>query len=207
METHRLRRTRNLVIAAGLVWTALVVLASASGWLRAAGRYAPPLTAASVMLTIVSLSFALPSFRAWVASLGLVRLTALHILRIAAVPLFFWYGSRGLLPAVFVSRAAWGDLAAGLLALGVLLFWRRPAGFWIAHLWGMSDFFIAFATAIPLARQGGSAMESIATLPIALIPFVGVPFLAATHVMAYDLLLRTRNAVITREESKLTEAM
>jgi hypothetical protein len=132
----------------------------------------------------------LPAFREYIESIGLRRLTAIHLLRITAAPLFFWYGAHQLLPRVFVDRAAWGDIAAGLLALLAVTLWRRPSGYWLAHLFGMADFFVAFGTAIALTRQNPTAIHAVTGLPMALIPFFGVGFLATTHVMAYHLLLR-----------------
>ncbi len=137
--------------------------------------------------------FVLPAFREYIESVGLRRLTSIHILRISAAPLFFWYGAHRQLPHLFVDRAAWGDIAAGILALLAVTVWQRPPGYWFAHLFGMADFFVAFGTAITLARQDPAAVHAVTSLPMALIPFFGVGILATTHVMAYYLLLRQRS--------------
>ncbi len=184
------RKTQLWIAAAVLAWIAAVVLTSATGWLGSLSPMAPPLIATLTMIVPVAVYFAAPAFREYIESVGLRRLTALHVLRIAAAPLFFWYGARHLLPQVFVNRAAWGDIAAGLLALLAVTLWQRPSGYWIAHLFGMADFFVAFGTAMALTRQDPTAVHAVTGLPMALIPFFGVGFLATTHVMAYDLLLR-----------------
>jgi hypothetical protein len=178
------------IAASVLIWFAAVVVASATGWLGSLPPLAPPSIAALTMIVPIALYFAVPGFRASVEGVGLRRLTALHVLRIAAAPLFFWYGAHRLLPQVFVERAAWGDIGAGLLALLAVTVWERPAGYWVAHLFGMADFFVAFGTAIALTRQDPAAVHAVTGLPMALIPFFGVGFLATTHVMAYHLLLR-----------------
>jgi hypothetical protein len=151
---------------------------------------APPPIAGLTLIVPISLYLSVPSLRSYFASIGLKRLTAIHIFRIAAAPLFFWYGSHGLLQRVFVDRAAYGDILAGVLALVALTVWRRPAGFWVAHIWGMIDFFVAFGTAIALTRRNPGAMHAITGLPMALIPFFFVGLLATSHVVAYDLLRR-----------------
>jgi hypothetical protein len=175
--------------AALLVWLVAVLLTSASGWLGSLSPLAPPPIAAGTIIVPIAIYFAVPAFRAYIESIGLRRLTAIHVLRIAAAPLFFWYGAHHLLPQPFVDRAAWGDIAAGLLALLAVTLWQRPSGYWLAHLFGMSDFFVAFGTAIALTRQNPSAVHAVTGLPMALIPFFGVGLLATTHVMAYHLLL------------------
>jgi len=189
-------RTPQVWIAAAvLVWFCAVVLASASGWLGSLSPLAPPPIAALTMIVPIAVYFAVAALRESVESIGVRRLTAIHVMRIAAAPLFFWYGAHGLLPQIFVDRAAWGDIAVGLLALLAVTLWRRPSGYWLAHLFGMADFFVAFGTAIALTRQRPAAVHAVTGLPMALIPFFGVGFLATTHVMAYDLLLRHPGAL------------
>jgi hypothetical protein len=181
----------GLVLALSLWFVALLV-ASVSGWLGSLSPYSPPLLAGLTILISSVGYFLLPPVRVWFAGFGLHRLTAIHVLRIAAVPLFFWYGNRNLLPQSFVEAAGWGDLAAGLIALAVVIFWRSRAGYWTAHLLGMVDFISAFAIAIRLTLANPGAMHAITGLPMALIPFFGVGVLATIHVIAYDLLVHRR---------------
>ena len=67
----------------------------------------------------------------------------------------------------------------------------------------MGDFLVAFGTAISLTRQDSSAVHAITGLPMALIPFFGVGFLATTHVMAYQLLLRQQAAPLNHRYNRL----
>ena len=186
-------RTRNTRLSFFLfsgvaLWLLTVVSASRSGWLGALSPLAPPPIAALTILIPSLIVLLRANLRAYFAEVGLRRLTSIHILRIAAVPLFFWYGSRGLLPQPFVQAAAWGDLAAGVLALAVVLWWARPAGYWTMHIFGMIDFVTAFGTAMALTRANPGAMHAVTGLPIALIPFFGVGILATIHVIAFRLL-------------------
>jgi hypothetical protein len=202
------RSTPLWITAAVLAWFAAVLVASATGWLGSLSPFAPPPIAALTMIVPIAVYFAVPAFRTCILDIGLRRLTVIHILRIAAAPLFFWYGAHHLLPQTFVDRAAWGDVAAGLLALLAVTFWQRPAGYWLAHLFGMADFFVAFGTAIVLTRQDPAAVHAVTGLPMALIPFFGVGLLATTHVMAYHLLLRqpallhSRSTTLRPQEAK-----
>lgn len=184
------RSTPFWIDAAVFGWLAAVLAASATGWLGSLSPLAPPPIAALTMIVPIAIYFSLPGFREYIESVGLRRLTAIHILRITAAPLFFWYGAHRLLPKVFVDRAAWGDIAAGMLALVAVTAWQRSAGYWLAHLFGMADFFVAFGTAMTLTRQNPAAVHAVTGLPMALIPFFGVGFLASTHVMACHLLVR-----------------
>jgi len=190
LQAAQNNRTPFILLAALLLWPTAVIVASKSGWLGSLSPFAPPPIAVLTIL-VPSLGYWLiPSFRSYITRIGLRRLTSVHILRIVAVPLFFWYGSHGLLPQSFVDTAGWGDLASGVLALGVVLFWSRPAGYWTVHIFGMVDFVAAFGTAIRLTLSNPGAMHEITGLPMALIPFFGVGFLATIHLIAYDLLIR-----------------
>jgi hypothetical protein len=150
------------------------------------------------MMTVPAVLFwTVPSVRALIERIGLHMLTAVHGFRILAVPLFFWYGGRGLLPKPFVDHAGWGDLISGVVALGVVSFWARPAGYWTAHIVGMIDFLVAFGTAMAITRADAGAMHAVTGLPMALIPLFFVGVLGSTHLMAYALLLRGRHGVVT----------
>ena len=141
------RSTPFWIGAAVLSWFTAVVVASSTGWLGSLPPLAPPPIAALTMMIPMIGYFAVPAFRLYIARVGIRRLTAIHVLRIAAAPLFFWYGAHQLLPRIFVERAAWGDISAGLLALLAVTLWQRSWGYWLAHLFG-----IAYST--PLSPSG-----------------------------------------------------
>jgi hypothetical protein len=122
---------------------------------------------------------------------GIRSVTGFHVWRIAAALLFFWYGAHGLLPALFVQRAAWGDLIAGLIA-GAVWLWPTRAGYWITHLFGLLDLVIATATGMSLRLNGPVEMRNVASFPVALIPLFAVGLTATMHLVAFDLLLRKR---------------
>lgn len=140
-----------------------------------------------VPVTVYAMS---KGFRAYIEAVGLRTLTAFHIWRIAAALLFFWYGAHNLLPAIFVQNAGWGDLIAGLLALGVTLLPASRNRYLIFHIFGFADFVVAVGTGLALFLLHDPRMAGIETLPMALVPLYGVGISGASHIMAFDLLRR-----------------
>lgn len=147
------------------------------------------LIALGIILPIVVYA-ASRGFRDYIEAIGLQGLTAFHVWRIAAALVFFWYGARNLLPEVFVRNAGWGDLIAGLLALGVILLPKTRNRYLVFHLFGFADFVVAVGTGLALFLLDDTRMTGIQTLPMALIPFYGVGISGASHIMAFDLLRR-----------------
>lgn len=95
------------------------------------------------------------------------------------------------LPAVFAQSAAYGDLAAAILALLSLATLSSGAGVviaWLFNLWGTFDLLHAFyeANAAGLAPgQLGAAY---------FIPTLLVPLLLVTHGLVFKILLQQRHA-------------
>lgn len=184
--------TAKWLVAGLAAWFVTALVASASGLL---GRLSPwvimPMVPA-LMLGAASMYWSLPQVRRVVEQFGLRRLTVLHVFRIAAVPLFFWYERHALLPAVFLERGAWGDLAAGVAALVAVTVWARPAGYWFAHLVGMADFATVLFTSGALTKANLGSMANVTGLPFSMLPFYFVGVLGSTHLMAYTMMLRGR---------------
>jgi hypothetical protein len=171
-------------------WGAAVAVAAQTGLLK---MIYPPLIAPIVGVGIVAPTLAYfmsAHVRGYIEAIGLRPLTLMHIWRIPAALLFFWYGAQGLLPETFVRHAAWGDLIAGMIAL-TLLFVRPSRGaYWFMHLFGVADFLLAVGTGLTLTLMNDPRMSPIRELPLALIPLFGVGISGATHIMAFDLLRR-----------------
>ena len=173
------------------IWVGAAVTAAASGLFLALPLPAFGMTVGVLVLTACAAWFASPSLRAWGAAQGLRRITALHVWRIPAALAFFWYGAQGALPETFVRHAAWGDLLAGILALIVVTALPRSRGaYWTFHVIGMVDFLLAVGTGLAFSLMAVPEMSQIAVLPLAIIPLIGVPLSAATHVAAFDLMRR-----------------
>jgi hypothetical protein len=92
------------------------------------------------------------------------------------------------LSVTFARAAAWGDLAACVLALLALATLRSGLGMaiaWVFNIWGMFDLFDAFYQA---NAAGFTAGQLGATY---FIPTFIVPMLLVTHVLVFRILLRS----------------
>jgi lipoprotein signal peptidase len=187
IEIHKRRGTSVLLIVLA-IWGLAVVVAAETGLYSAV----PPLLLAPVIAlgTVVPvIVYAMSKgFHEYIEAIGLRALTAFHIWRIAAALLFFWYGTHNLLPELFVQNAGWGDLIAGLLALGVTLLPKTRNRYLVFHIFGFADFVVAVGTGLTLFLLNDPRMAGIQTLPMALIPLYGVGISGASHIMAFDLL-------------------
>jgi hypothetical protein len=138
----------------------------------------------------VALYFTLASARRVVDAVGLHRLTLLHVWRIPAALLFFYYGLRGELPGLFWLLAGVGDLLAGLYAVTLLWRPRTAANYRAVHLFGLTDFVVAVGTGLTFTLLQDPRMALLTTLPMALIPLFGVGLSGASHIIALSLLRR-----------------
>jgi hypothetical protein len=146
LERNAVQRITLELGAAGIAWGLIVAIAAGSGflwWLY------PPLIGPLVALGIVipvTVYFLSPALKAYFRTVGLYPLTVLHVWRIPAALVFFWYGAHGALPPVFWILAGGGDFLSGVLALPLL---RGPVarGTYLSkHLFGLADFVVAVGT-------------------------------------------------------------
>ena len=109
------------------------------------------------------------------------------------------------LPASFATFAAWGDFAAGVLALFALLAARLRPLFWsfvvAFNLVGAADIIIDYYHAIK-ANLPAIAGQLGATY---VIPIIYVPMLMITHVVAFYWLLSRPATIGRRREHQFTE--
>lgn len=129
----------------------------------------------------------------WLMSMDRVRahraIATLHSFRFFGL-VFLLPGVVGPnLPASFATFAAYGDLAAGLLAMLALITIRIPQIFWLFviafNLVGMGDLILGYYHAIQagLPARAGDLGAAYA------IPIIYVPLLMISHVFAFYLLL------------------
>ena len=174
-----------------VLWAVAVASGSALGLFA---LFPLPLFGALVALLLVATATVYvlnEPLRGMVERFGLRRLTVLHIWRVPAALAFFYFGSHGLLPPLFVALAGGGDLLAGIFAILVVTALPRSRPAHLAfHAFGMADFVLAVGTGLTFALRSEPLMGTIALFPLALIPLLGVPLSGATHVMAFDLLRR-----------------
>ena len=177
----------SALFGAAVLWLAGVAWASHSGTLSALGTRFMPGFALLVALGIgipVTLYFTSPSVRVAIDAVGLKRLTLMHIWRIPAALLFFYYGLRGDLPPLFWILAGVGDLMAGCYAATLL--WRPQslALYRRIHAFGFADFITAVGTGLTFTLLQDARMSLLTTLPMALIPLFGVGLSGASHIVA-----------------------
>jgi hypothetical protein len=189
IEIRKNHGTRVLVTVLAIWGWAVVVAAETGVYSAIPLLLLAPIIALGLVVPVIVYAMS-SGFRAYIETIGLRALTAFHIWRIAAALLFFWYGAHNLLPGVFVQNAGWGDLIAGLLALGVTLLPESRNRYLVFHIFGFADFVVAVGTGLTLFLLSDPRMAAIQTLPMALIPLYGVGISGASHIMAFDLLRR-----------------
>jgi hypothetical protein len=145
-----------------------------------------------------------PSLREGLDAAPLAVLVGLNSVRILGVSFLILQASHRL-PAPFAPVAGWGDIVAGVAAIGVaLLVWRRASG-WRAgliawNIFGLADLIAAVSLGVlsspgPLRRifaEPGAGLMS--TLPWLLIPGFIVPLLAITHLAIFYRLVGRGNS-------------
>jgi hypothetical protein len=187
-----------LLPSATLVWLIAVVWASLSGALAALAQTFMPAYAALVALGIampVLAYFMVVRARRAIDTVGLRWLTLMHVWRIPAALVFFWYGVLGELPPLFWVLAGIGDFLAGCFA--ATLWWRpaTPERLRRIHRFGFADFLVAVGTGLAFTLVGDPRMALLTTLPMALIPLFGVGLSGASHIIALNALSQRRATV------------
>ncbi|MHC2332898.1 permease [Bradyrhizobium sp. USDA 4454] len=155
--------------------------------------YYGPLVAVGIV-TPFAIYALTPAVRRYFENVGVYPLTVLHTWRIPASLLFFWYGFQNQLPPAFWILAGVGDFLAGAKALPLL---KGPANddtYFRIHRFGFADFVVAVGTGLLFTVLNDPRMVTIRELPMVLIPLYGVGISGASHLIAFDLLRRRRNA-------------
>jgi hypothetical protein len=194
-SVHPARTTAVLTV--GAVWLALAVLVSATG---AVARLRPPvpqivLLALTALLILAGVK--LPRFRAWLASVDIRGVVALHLTRLVAGAAFIHLHHRGQLPGAFALPAGWGDILVAVLAIPMLMFVpARGVGARRIYLaWntlGLADILMVVANAAAHAVREPASMASLVRLPLSLLPMFLVPVIIASHVLLFVRLWRTQ---------------
>lgn len=192
-STSSYNTTRRWFVLALSIWAATVFVAGYHGIFTKVGRiWIPPIVVAGVTIPVL-VYYLNENFRSYIGSIGLKYLTVFHLWRIPAGLWFLYCGSQNLLPEEFVAKAAYGDLAVGLLVPLVLVF-RIRGKYLVFHLFGLLDFVVAVGTGLTLTVLQVPLMENIATFPTVLIPLYGVCVTGALSIMTLDRLIRRRSS-------------
>jgi hypothetical protein len=190
ISVAQFRRMTNVFFGLAVAWFLALIIGSETGFFSS--LYQPfigALVAASIILPTVGY-FSSNRMRQYVEAIGHRRIMLLHMWRIPAALMFFWYGANGLLPPLFWILAGVGDFIAGSLALYLAFKPESLRRYWIFNSFGFLDFVVAVCTGLTYTLLQDARMAPIAVLPMALIPLFGVGISGATHLMAFDMLRR-----------------
>jgi hypothetical protein len=147
-----------------------------------------------------------PAVKRYFDYVGVYPLTVLHVWRIPASLAFFWYGFQDQLPPAFWILAGVGDFLAGVKALPLL---KGPASdetYFRIHRFGFADFVVAVGTGLLFTVLNDPRMVTIRELPMILIPLFGVGISGASHLIAFDMLRRRRNAAAQDQSPRIYPA-
>ncbi|MEM8780362.1 MAG: hypothetical protein AAGF26_16130 [Cyanobacteria bacterium P01_G01_bin.49] len=190
-KTKKLEIIDKRVVLTLTIWAIIVSLLGYWGWFS----QLPVPSIAFIVTTAIGILLAIyyrnPDFKAYISSINPKHLTIFHLWRILAGFAFLHYGSQQLLPEQFVINAGYGDLAVGFLVPIVLLLPESINKYIAFHIFSLLDFVLAVGTGLTFTVLSVPLMENIASFPIILIPFFGVPITGASSVMAIDSLLKT----------------
>lgn len=180
--------------------------ASAGAFQAIKPLYFGPLVAAGIIVPFL-VYLLVPPVRRYFENVGVYPLTVWHIWRIPAALAFFWYGFHNQLPPVFWILAGVGDFLAGLNALPMLKGPASDEAYFKIHRFGFADFVVAVGTGLTYTLINDPRMATIRELPMVLIPLFGVGISGASHLIAFDLLRRRRNALRQGQASRAFTAV
>ncbi|WP_019507258.1 hypothetical protein [Pleurocapsa sp. PCC 7319] len=180
---------RKLVLTL-TIWAVTVSLLGYWGWFSQLPLPSIAFFVISAIGILLTIYYRHETFRAYISSIHPKHLTIFHLWRILAGFAFLYYGSQQLLPKQFVLNAGYGDLAVGILVPIVLMLPESTNKYIAFHIFSLLDFVLAVGTGLTFTLLSVPLIENIATFPIILIPFFGVPITGAGSVMAIDSLLR-----------------
>jgi hypothetical protein len=177
-------KTHIAFIALIIAWGLAAAAAGAFHALSLVPPLAGPLAIAFATVAFTVGVLKVPFLRGGMGALGLRRILAVHVGRFIGY-YFIFLAARGRLPVEFAQRAGWGDVAAAVGALVLLLLapGRLFRPLFVAWNWiGIADLLVAVGTAGWLGSTRPGSMAELAALPLALIPLWLVPMLIASHV-------------------------
>jgi hypothetical protein len=197
----------NVVLIGFLAAWGIAVAAAAYAGVFMAMKplYYGPLVAAGIAIPFL-IYLLVPAVHRYFENIGVYPLTVWHIWRIPAALAFFWYGFHNQLPPAFWILAGVGDFLAGLNALPML---KGPASddvYFRIHRFGFADFVVAVGTGLLFTVLNDPRMATIRELPMVLIPLFGVGISGASHLIAFDLLRRKRNAETRTQTGRVQAA-
>ncbi|MEM7737888.1 MAG: hypothetical protein AAF267_19085 [Deinococcota bacterium] len=189
-ESGRSLATSWLFFAITAGWAILAWLIVRTERLTGAGLFAEALP----LIILISAVLITTIFAKVIVGQGLNQRWLIGLQLFRAIGMVFvleW--SRGNLPAIFALPAGWGDLATALVALAVLLIYRRgaipkPAIYTVAAvgiLDAISAFFFGFLSSpTNLQLFAFDQPNQVAAYPTGLIPYFLITFAVLFHILS-----------------------
>jgi hypothetical protein len=186
----------GVVLTVAAIWFAIALAAGAGGLIARLTFPVPQLILLGLTVALIVLGVALPPFRAWLMSVELRAVVALHLTRLVAGAGFVALAARGELSPAFAVPAGWGDIATAGLAVGVLFIRPdQPSARRLYLAWnafGMLDILFVVVNAGVQGVRDPAGMAPLLRLPLSLLPTFLVPLIIASHVLLFVRLTRRR---------------
>lgn len=182
-------RDDRLWFGALTLWGLTGFVASALGWVSMDRLPIVPATIVGSVLVLALAYRRVASFRSFARRIDLRIPILFHVVRLPIGAAFLVLEAQGRLPATFATRAGWGDVLTGGLAVGAAIAaakgHARLVGAW--NLLGLVDILMVVGTANYLLFVAGrpEALRTMTAFPWSAIPIVVVPLVIATHVLVY----------------------
>lgn len=184
------RTTESVFTISVIIWGLLSFYAGQSHFFGQFSRPVFGFTVLAIMLVLIALYIWAKPFKAYADNIPLKSIALFHSWRIFAGWMFLV--NTGTLSQTFINNAAYGDIIAGFLGLGVFIFGHTKRNYLIFNVLGMLDFVIAVGTGLSLTILGDAGMEKIIQLPLIMIPLFGVPLSGITHIISLNRLFRAK---------------
>ena len=184
----------GVILAVAIAWHVNARVAGASGAASRLRFPLPQIVLAILTAALIGLGAGVPSFRAWLLSIDLRAVVALHLTRLVAGAAFVVMAGRGQLTPAFAVPAGWGDIATAVFALAIL--WVRPTIPGIRRLYlawnvfGLLDILFVVVNAGVQGTRDPAGMAALLRLPLSLLPTFLVPIVIASHVLLFARLTR-----------------
>jgi len=176
-------------IAVGVLWLLIALILGASGHVATWRPPVPQMVLAGLTVLLLAAVVALSGFRAWLGTLDLRWLVALHLTRFVGIYFLVLYYRDGALPYAFAVPGGWGDILVATLALGLVAVVRElEARRGLVGVWntlGLIDILFVVATASRLALADPDSMNALLRLPLSLLVTFLVPLIIAGHVVVF----------------------
>jgi hypothetical protein len=181
-------RSGSKYLVVGIAWLLLALLAGASGVVASMRPPLPQVVLAALTVMLVVAYLRATGLRAWLDTLDIRAILALHLARFVGAWFLVLYG-RGELPYAFAVPGGWGDIVSATgAALLMFLVQDFASRRWLIagwNVWGMLDILMVVLTAARLFLADPPSMHALLVLPLSLLPTFLVPLIIASHLLVF----------------------